>query len=118
MPWAVIFSFMMGSAAVAGAANDHPPVLRVPISPTIPPELHNAAQLKGFAIVEFVVGTDGKVTDAKVRKTSNPVFGQAAVEAVLRWRYSPGARDGHPVVTKIEQRLEYDLTAATLPGKD
>lgn len=74
--------------APARAAN----TALVPVStppPEFPPEAFRSRQ-SGEVQVEFVVGTDGSVTSARVVR-SNPrrVFDRAALDAVNRWRFQP-----------------------------
>ena len=64
----------------------------IPVStpaPRFPPEAYRSRQ-SGEVQVEFVVGTDGSVTSARVVR-SNPrrVFDRAALDAVNRWRFQP-----------------------------
>lgn len=78
-------------AAPARTANTE----LVPVStpaPRFPPEAYRSRQ-SGEVQVEFVVGTDGSVTSARVVR-SNPrrVFDRAALEAVNRWRFQPVAQ--------------------------
>src|SRR5690606_688492 len=66
----------------------------IPVStpaPRFPPEAYRSRQ-SGEVQVEFVVGTDGSVTSARVVR-SNPrrVFDRAALEAVNQWRFQPVA---------------------------
>ena len=77
-------------AAPVRAANTQ----LIPVStppPEFPPEAYRSRQ-SGEVQVEFVVGTDGSVTSARVVR-SNPrrVFDRAALEAVNRWRFQPVA---------------------------
>ena len=48
--------------------------------------------------IEFTVGTDGSVTDARVVRSNPPrVFDREALNAVERWRFQP---IGAPVTTR------------------
>jgi periplasmic protein TonB len=53
------------------------------------PRVAQAARMQGLVIVDAVIGTDGTVKDAQVIRSAHPILDQAAVEAVLQWRYSP-----------------------------
>lgn len=55
--------------------------------------------MRGLVILEIRVGTDGKVTDAKVLR-SVPLLDQAALDAVRQWEYNPTMLAGEfiPVV--------------------
>jgi len=64
-------------------------------SPQMTAEIRRAAP--GTVYIIFIVDKDGRVTKAKVQKSSNPVFEQAALAAVKQWRFEPGKRGGEPV---------------------
>ncbi|HRF83714.1 MAG TPA: energy transducer TonB, partial [Pseudoxanthomonas sp.] len=58
-------------------------------SPRYPPEALRSGT-SGEVLVEFTVGTDGSVTDARVLR-ANPArtFDREALNAVRRWRFEP-----------------------------
>jgi len=60
------------------------------------PESARQAGVSGAVLVELTVGIDGRVTAAKVLR-SVPSLDQAAIDAVLQWRYEPELLDGKPV---------------------
>lgn len=53
-------------------------------------------QARGSVIIEAIIGTDGKVQDAKVLQ-SIPALDQAALEAVRQWEFAPSLLNGVPV---------------------
>lgn len=61
------------------------------------PDLARRNNITGSARVELLVATDGKVKDVKVLG-GNPVLVQAAVAAVMKWRYEPAAEETTIVV--------------------
>ena len=61
------------------------------------PDLARRNNISGSARVELLVATDGKVKDVKVLG-GNPVLVQAAVAAVMKWRYEPAAEESTIVV--------------------
>lgn len=68
------------------------------------------AGIEGWVEVDFSVGTDGEVHDAKVaRAQPRHVFDRAALEAVDRWRFQPAMRDGKPVEAKLRRRIVFKL---------
>jgi len=71
--------------------EEHGPQLRLMSapSPRYPAEALRSG-IGGEVLVEMTVGTDGKVSDAKVvRSNANQVFDQAALDAVARWKFEP-----------------------------
>jgi TonB family protein len=61
------------------------------------PDLARRNNISGSARVELLVATDGRVKDVKVLG-GNPVLAQAAVNAVMKWKYEPAAEESTIVV--------------------
>jgi TonB family protein len=75
------------------------------------PEKALARKMEGWVDVEFTIAANGKVQDAAVRANSVPVvFDEAAVKAVLQWRYKPFLRDAKPVPVRTEIRIRFALS--------
>mgnify|MGYP003654610595 CR=1 FL=1 len=47
--------------------------------------------------VLFIVNERGRVESPKVQKSTNSSFDRAAIEAVKKWRFEPGKKNGKPV---------------------
>ncbi len=60
------------------------------------PELARRARITGFVDMSVTVDEQGNVTDVRVVK-GHPLFNDAAVAAVKKWRYSPTLLNGVPV---------------------
>jgi TonB family protein len=60
------------------------------------PAIARSAQVSGVVTIEATIGSDGKVTDAKVVR-SIPLLDQAALDAVRQWEYTPTLLNGVPV---------------------
>jgi periplasmic protein TonB len=54
------------------------------------------ARVQGVVIIELVIATDGTVGEAWVLR-SIPLLDQAALDAVVEWRYEPTLLNGAPV---------------------
>jgi TonB family protein len=67
-------------------------------------------RLSGWVDVQFVVKSDGLVSDVIITG-AEPVgiFEQAAVDAVKKWRYKPAQRDGHAVDQRARLRMKFAL---------
>lgn len=63
--------------------------------PTLTRELRE--QAPGKVYVLFVVNREGRVENAKVQKSSHPIFEKPALAAVKRWKFEPGKRKGKAV---------------------
>lgn len=75
------------------------PVAVHEVEPPDPPELGSI--LSGNALVVFTVRPDGKVTDASVLQADDVLFGEAAVKAILKWRFRPAEVNGAPVACRM-----------------
>jgi TonB family protein len=66
--------------------------------------------LSGWVDVQFMVNTDGSVSNLNV-VGAEPVgvFEQPATDAVRRWRYQPILRDGHPINQRARVRVRFAL---------
>lgn len=51
----------------------------------------------GTVYVIFIVNQDGRVENARVQKSSHPALDKTALDAVAKWRFEPGKRNGEPV---------------------
>jgi TonB family protein len=79
----------------------------------VPPEFPQAAReraLSGWVDVQFIVNTDGSVSDlAVVGAEPAGLFEQTATEAVRKWRYRPVLRDGQPINQRARVRVRFAL---------
>lgn len=64
----------------------------------------------GWVLVQFTVGTDGRVHDPSV-VSSQPrhVFDREALKAVSRWEYKPALRNGKPMAVTMRKRIVFKL---------
>lgn len=80
------------------------PVSQTP--PTYPAELKKA-RVEGVVTVVFLLNEHGRVEDARVENSSRPEFERPALEAVRKWRFRPGMKDGQAVRTHVRQPLRF-----------
>mgnify|MGYP001768288323 CR=1 FL=1 len=80
------------------------------VTPTYPAELRKA-KIEGSVTLVFVLSEDGRVEDPRVEKSSRPEFERPALEAIRRWRFSPGEKDGRPVRTYIRQAMRFRVAS-------
>lgn len=55
------------------------------------------ARVEGIVVIEAVIDRNGDVTDARILKPLPLGLGDAALEAVKRWKFKPGTLNGQPV---------------------
>jgi TonB family protein len=82
---------LRGTPAEAQDDRDVIPLVR--IAPDYPPEAVQQG-LEGHVILEFTITAEGMTKDIVVAESSAPIFDQAAIDAVSKWRYSPRMIDG------------------------
>jgi TonB family protein len=88
-PWAAAEGAMPTGAGLA------PPKKTKYVKPVYPQAALDA-RVQGEVLLEIVIGTDGRVADARILK-SVPQLDQAAIEATLAARYEPVQINGLPV---------------------
>ena len=90
---------------VGGAVR--PPRKIVDAKPIYPEEA-KAARIQGVVILDIIIGEDGSVEDASVLR-SIPELDQAAVDAVLQWRYASTPLNGEPVEVEMTVTINFSL---------
>lgn len=90
------------------ASLDQRPEATVRIKPIYPFEMRRSG-LKGEVTVGFIVDSDGNVRDPYIIKSSSPGFEDAAIQAVLKWKFRPGKKGGKAVNTRVAQPLSFSL---------
>jgi hypothetical protein len=88
------------------------PVPECIVRPKLPPELAAtvAQSAQPLAVpMSIVVAPDGTVESVLLRDwPAEPAGLAAAVEAVRRWQFEPGRKDGQPVSVTLEVRVEFE----------
>jgi len=98
----------MPSAAPPAAPVDVVPAKIVKrVTPVAPPNI--PARTKGYVVVKFSIGTNGRVSNLEV-VDSQPagVFDDAAQDAVRRWTYEPRKENGVAVESTAKAKLVFD----------
>ncbi len=73
-----------------------------------------AARAVGHVVVKAVVEKDGSVTGVEVVRHVDgwPSFDKAAVDAVSKWKYTPGTKDGQVVRVILHIRVDFRMGEA------
>lgn len=79
------------------------------VAPSYPPELRKA-RIEGVVTVIFVLDESGRVEDPRVEASSRPEFEKPALEAIRKWRFRPGEKDGQPVRTYIRIPMRFRVS--------
>ena len=76
------------------------------VAPQYPLEL-KSSKVNGRVYLEFVVNERGFVEQVRVLKSDQQAFEKPARDAILRWRFQPGKKDGAEV--KVRMRIPFDF---------
>jgi TonB family protein len=70
-----------------------------------------AEHIEGEVLLEVVVNADGSTGDITVVKSLDTVYGldEQAVDALARWTWKPGTRDGQPVAVAVQVQMTFTL---------
>jgi TonB family protein len=89
------------------AANTAPrPKIHSAVQPVYPAEMAAKGEVGG-AILEAVIGTDGKVKTLKALSSSGPAFEQSALTAVNQWIFVPALKDNLPVESRWRLAISF-----------
>ena len=88
---------------------DRTPRATVQTAPLYPAAMR-ASGIEGRVLVEFTVDTQGRVVSADVLTATNREFEEAAIRAVMKWRFETGRRNGRVVPFRMEVPLEFRLS--------
>lgn len=88
--------------------NALPPVVIQRVQPDYPPRARNA-RVEGVVKLEAVIRADGTVGDIKVLQGLRMGCTEAAIEALRRWRFRPGKRNGVPVDVPFTLTVDFIL---------
>lgn len=77
--------------------------------PPVYPAIAQQARVEGIVIIEATIGTDGRVKDARVLR-SQPLLEQAAIDAVMQWRFTPTLLNGVPVPVLMTVTVNFALS--------
>jgi len=87
------------------------PAGRVQPQPAYPYEMSRAG-ISGEVVAEFIINEQGDVIDARVVRSSHREFETPAMQAVMRWKFKAGRKDGKAVKVRVSQLLEFNLEDA------
>jgi len=68
-----------------------------------------AEKVAGSVLLSVVVGADGQAHDINVVKGIGSGLDEKAVEAVQKWLFAPGVKDGEPVAVQATIEINFKL---------
>jgi periplasmic protein TonB len=88
--------------------SDRKPTPITTPAPDYPDELRRK-RISGVVLVEFVIGIDGSILKAKAMKSPDERLSKLAEEAVMKWKFEPGIKDGVPIEVRATMPITFDL---------
>jgi TonB family protein len=76
-----------------------------------------ARGVHGEIKISVTVDRQGLPTNIKIVKALDPVVDKKVLEAVEKWKFQPGMKDGKPVIVQANIDMEFDLTSKGGPKK-
>lgn len=105
---------LLGKPIYEVSALDRPPTPRFQARPRYPFEMRRSG-IAGEVVVEFIVDDRGEVVNARAVRSSREEFEFAALEAVSRWRFRAGVKDGQTVPTRMQVPVVFTPEPPVMP---
>ena len=85
---------------------DKEPSIVKRVAPTYPTALRERG-IQGYATVEMVIDSTGRVTAAEAVRSTRPAFAKMAVQAAKQWHFSPAEADGKKITSRVQIPFEF-----------
>jgi TonB family protein len=85
-----------------------PPLLRVQVDPEYP-EKARVQRLQGAVLLSIEVWPDGRAHNVRVERGLGLGLDERAVEAVQKWGFEPGTKDGKPIRVACRVEVVFQL---------
>jgi protein TonB len=80
--------------------------------PPVYPESLRKSKVEGAVTLVFVLDETGRVDDPRVESATHKEFEAPALDAIRRWKFKPGIKDGQPVRTYLRQPIRFRVPNA------
>jgi TonB family protein len=97
-----------GAAAPRIDADTRPPVLVYKVEPDYSTEARQA-KYQGSVVLTVEVDINGIVTHIHVQRSLGLGLDEKAIEAVKRWRFKPGTKNGQPTAMQTQVNVDFRL---------
>lgn len=97
-----------GDGIVDAIHLDSVPSVRVQVQPSIPVTFKRKAE-SGEVIAELVVNARGRVESVSIIRASHRELESPCMDALYKWVFTPGLKDGNPVPFKMRQPLRFSV---------
>jgi TonB family protein len=95
----------MGSVPKVGGPIKPPKIIEAP-DPQYPGPAR-AANYESTVVLWVVVGADGRIHDVAIKRPAGMGLDEAAIAAVLKWKFRPATKDGQPVAVQINIEVNF-----------
>ena len=95
-----------GAYRISGGVSAPIPILKP--EPEYTEEAHTA-KLEGAVLLQLVVDENGVPQDIRIVRSLGLGLDQKAIEAVQKWRFKPGLKDGKPVPVSANIEVNFHL---------
>ena len=112
----IIASGCSSPSTPPAAASSTPPTALYQPLPEYPLELRKAG-VTGRAVVEFVVSEAGEVVEAHAVTATHPLFAAAAVDAILRSKFTAPLKNGSPINARMQIPVDFNLAEDKQPNQ-
>ena len=98
----------IGGAVFRAGAGVSAPALLYKVEPEYSEEARKA-KYQGVVVLTVIVDTAGRVTNPRVVRSLGLGLDEKAIEAVKKWKFRPGYKDGRPVLVSAEIEVSFRL---------
>jgi len=67
------------------------------------------AKYQGVVVLWAIVGTDGRTHEIRIGRSLGMGLDEKAIEAIRKWRFEPGCKNGMPVAVEITVEITFRL---------
>ena len=85
-----------------------PPVKLKDVKARFPDSL-KGTKIDGVVLLRGAIGADGYVHNLQIVSSPHPELSASAIEAVKRWTFEPGKKDGLPVAVQVNVEVNFHL---------
>lgn len=87
---------------------DEIPKVLTQVRPVYPPSLRRSGS-GGRVIILFIVDEAGTVRLPRIETSTDYAFDKPALDAIKKWRFTPGIKDGRKVKTKMRLPISFSV---------
>jgi TonB family protein len=66
-------------------------------------------RIQGICVLEFVLGTDGRPQNIRVKSPLGGGLDERAIATLQQWTFDPATKDGKPVAVKLTVEMKFNL---------